>query len=84
MQNGMVEIFTAFMATIFVLNFNFYAAATFYPLDGNGKKKNKKKLRKAGQEDVEKPFPGKKMEKPTLTQNGLWKRCKAPEILTPT
>ena len=38
MQNGMVERFTAFMATIFVANFNFYAAATFCPLDGNGKK----------------------------------------------
>ena len=50
-QNGMVERFTAFMATIFVPNFNFYAAATFCPLDGNGKKEQKtKKLRKAGQE----------------------------------
>ena len=49
-QNGMVERFTAFMATIFVPNFNFYAAATFCPLDGNGKKEQKtKKLRKAGQ-----------------------------------
>ena len=49
-QNGMVERFTAFMATIFVPNFNFYAPATFCPLDGNGKKEQKnEKLRKAGQ-----------------------------------
>ena len=40
-QNGMVERFTAFMATIFVPNFNFYAAATFCPLDGTGKKEQK-------------------------------------------
>ena len=39
-QNGMVETFTAFVATIFVPNFNFYAAATFCPLDGNGKKEH--------------------------------------------
>ena len=41
MQNGMVERlerFTAFVATIFATNFNFYAAATFCPLDENGKK----------------------------------------------
>ena len=37
-QNGMAERLTAFMATIFVPNFNLYAAATFCPLDGNGKK----------------------------------------------
>ena len=50
-QNGMVERFTAFMAAIFVPNFNFYAAATFCPLDGNGKKEQEtKKLRKAGQD----------------------------------
>ena len=38
-QNGMADRFTAFMATIFVPNFNFYAAATFCPLDGNGKRR---------------------------------------------
>ena len=51
-QNGMVERFTAFMAPIFVQNFNLYAAATFCPLDGNGKKDQKtKKLQKAGQDE---------------------------------
>ena len=50
-QNGTVERLIALMATIFVLNFNFYAAATLCPLDGNGKTDNKniKNLRKAGQ-----------------------------------
>ena len=43
MQNGMVERFTAFMATIFVPNFKFYAAATFCPLDGNDKRSKKLK-----------------------------------------
>ena len=50
-QDGMVERFIAFMATIFVPNFNSYAAATFCPLDGNGNKEQKtKKLRKAVQD----------------------------------
>ena len=40
-QNGMVERFTAFKATIFVPNFSFYVAATFCPLDGNCKNDNK-------------------------------------------
>ena len=49
-QNGMVERFTAFMATIFLPNLDFYAAATFCPLDGNDKKEQKtQKLQKAGQ-----------------------------------
>ena len=49
-QNGMVERFTVFMATISVQNFNFYATATSCPLDENAKKDQKtKKLRKAGQ-----------------------------------
>ena len=49
-QNGMVERFTAFTATIFVPNFSFYVAATFCPLDGNCKNEQKtKKLREAGQ-----------------------------------
>ena len=49
-QNGMVERFTAFTATIFMPSFSFYVAATFCPLDGNCKNKQKtKKLRKAGQ-----------------------------------
>ena len=57
-QNGMVERFTAFMATIFVPNFDFYAAATFCPLDENGKKEQKtKKLRKVGQ-DIPRAFLG--------------------------
>ena len=52
-QNGMVERLTALMATIFVPNFNFYAAATFCPLDGSGKKEQKtKKLRKACQDFI--------------------------------
>ena len=50
-QNGMVERFTAFTATIFVPNFSFYVAATFCPLDGNCKNDQKtKKLREEGQD----------------------------------
>ena len=40
-QNGVVERFTAFMATIFVPDYNIYAAAIFCSLDGNGKKDKK-------------------------------------------
>ena len=48
-QNGMVERLTAFMATIFVPNFKFYAAATFCPLDRNEKKEQKNyKKKKSG------------------------------------
>ena len=51
-QNGMVERFTAFTATIFVPNFSFYVAATFCPLDGNCKydNNNKRLNREAGQD----------------------------------
>ena len=49
-QNGMVESFTAFTATVFVPIFSFYVAATFCPLDGNCKNDKKtKKLQKASQ-----------------------------------
>ena len=44
-QFGMVKSFTAFTATSFVPNFSFYVTATFCPLDGNCKSRQKIKIK---------------------------------------
>ena len=67
-QNGMVERFAAFTATIFMPTFSFYVAATFCPLDGNCKSVQKaKQLREAGQVKKGNSFLGQ-----AVAGHGCW------------